>query len=235
MDEKINIAIDGYSSCGKGTLARYMANQTNYRYVDSGAMYRAVAWYVIKQGIDNNLSGAVASALPDISIDIQKGEFGKNRIFINSQEITQEIRDLAVASEASKIARIAEVRSFLVLQQQKIAKNKGVIMDGRDIGTVVLPDAELKIFMTARPEIRAERRLMELHAAGVETTYASVLQSLKERDLSDTTRKESPLLLTEDYRILDNSDMGFDEQNEIAMKWYDEIIQAIRLNNSTRH
>lgn len=224
----INIAIDGYSSCGKGTLAKFLAKHLGYKFIDSGAMYRAVTLHAMRSGADVEQAEQVVQLLHDIHIDFIKNiQTGRFDIALNHENVESEIRTLEVASKVSQVARIPEVRRFLVAMQQQIAANKGVVMDGRDIGTVVLPDAELKIFMTASPEVRAERRLQELLSSGASTTFDEVLDNLKSRDHIDSTRADSPLTLTDSYRVIDNSAMGIAEQNALALQWVD----AIRLSN----
>lgn len=223
----INIAIDGYSSCGKGTLAKFLAKHLGYKFIDSGAMYRAVTLHAMRCGADVEQAEQVVGLLHDIQIDFVKNEqTGRFDIALNHENVEAEIRTLDVASKVSQVARIPEVRRFLVAMQQHIAANKGVVMDGRDIGTVVLPDAELKIFMTASPEIRAERRLQELLSAGASTTFDEVLNNLKTRDHIDSTRADSPLTLTDSYRVIDNSSMSIEEQNALALRWVDELRQS---------
>lgn len=223
----INIAIDGYSSCGKGTLAKFLAKHLGYKFIDSGAMYRAVTLHAMRCGADVEQAEQVVGLLHDIQIDFVKNEqTGRFDIALNHENVEAEIRTLDVASKVSQVARIPEVRRFLVAMQQQIAANKGVVMDGRDIGTVVLPDAELKIFMTASPEIRAERRLQELLSAGASTTFDEVLNNLKTRDHIDSTRADSPLTLTDSYRVIDNSSMSIEEQNALALRWVDELRQS---------
>lgn len=224
----INIAIDGYSSCGKGTLAKFLAKHLGYKFIDSGAMYRAVTLHAMRRGADVEHAEQVVQLLHDIHIDFIKNEHtGRFDIALNHENVESEIRTLEVASKVSQVARIPEVRRFLVAMQQQIAANKGVVMDGRDIGTVVLPDAELKIFMTASPEVRAERRLQELLSSGASTTFDEVLDNLKSRDHIDSTRADSPLTLTDSYRVIDNSAMSIAEQNALALQWVD----ALRLSN----
>lgn len=223
----INIAIDGYSSCGKGTLAKFLAKHLGYKFIDSGAMYRAVTLHAMRCGADVEQAEQVVDLLHDIQIDFVKNEqTGRFDIALNHENVEAEIRTLEVASKVSQVARIPEVRRFLVAMQQQIAANKGVVMDGRDIGTVVLPDAELKIFMTASPEIRAERRLQELLSAGASTTFDEVLNNLKTRDHIDSTRADSPLTLTDSYRVIDNTSMSIEEQNALALRWVDELRQS---------
>jgi cytidylate kinase len=221
--KKINIAIDGYSSCGKGTIARFLAAHLGYRFVDTGAMYRAVTLYLLQQQVDLNDEDQVVSRLPEISLGFNTtSDAGMFEITLNGTNVEHEIRGLNIAAEVSKVAAISEVRRFLVAQQKEIAKNKGVVMDGRDIGTVVLPEAELKIFMTARPEVRAMRRFAELERAGVKTTYEDVLKNINHRDSIDSSRADSPLTYTADYKVLDNSDLTPVQQNAIAIQWVNQ-------------
>ena len=225
MNSKINIAIDGYSSCGKGTLARFIADTLGYRFVDSGSMYRAVTYYVLEHRIDPQNREAVIAVLKDIQLEFEYQPASERyEIILNHKNVEREIRTLRVAQHVSNVAKIPEVRSHLVELQKALAKDKGVVMDGRDIATVVLPDAELKIFMTARPEVRAERRFKELILSGVKTTFEAVLQNVNERDHTDSQRDNSPLILTGDYRVLDNSDLTIDEQNKLALIWVEEAL-----------
>ncbi len=218
-DKKINIAVDGYSSCGKGTLAKYLAKELGYRFIDSGAMYRAVTLYLIENRINPHAKSEVIAALPHIHLDFIPSGEGNNHISLNGEDVESRIRTLEVAGSVSIVSAIPEVRRFLVSQQREIGASKGVVMDGRDIGTVVFPDAELKIFMTARPDIRAERRYRELKAKGQPVDYQDVLSNLNERDQIDSSREDSPLLKAEDALVLDNSSLSIDEQNTIAMEW----------------
>jgi cytidylate kinase len=221
--KKVNIAIDGYSSCGKGTLARFLAKELKYRFVDTGSMYRAVSLFALQNQMDP-ASEALVMALDKICIGFEfNPEIGEYEITLNGTNVNREIRSMEVAAIVSEVARVSEVRRFLVAQQKQLALEKGVVMDGRDIGTVVLPEAELKIFMTARPEVRAQRRYAELTRAGVKTTYEDVLQNITERDRIDSSRKDSPLTQTADYKVLDNSDLTPDEQNKKALAWVKEI------------
>jgi len=225
---KINIAIDGYSSCGKGTLARYLATQLGYQFIDSGAMYRAVTYFALQNNCNPGDENKVLPLLEKVNLSFVKNtETERYDIVLNGENIEGKIRNLEVAKWVSPVARISGVRAFLVKQQQSIAAQKGVVMDGRDIGTVVLADAELKIFMTARPEIRAQRRLRELVDSGMDVTFEAVLHNLNERDLIDSTRADSPLQLTEAYHLLDNSDLSVAEQNTLAMAWVNEALQKL--------
>jgi cytidylate kinase len=215
--KKLVIAIDGYSSCGKSTLAKQLAKELNYKYVDSGAMYRAVTLYLLRHHIDIHHPEIVANALPQIEI-----HFGLNRdkqeTFLNNENVEEEIRlNPRVASYVSNVSAISEVRRFLVKQQQRMGIDGGIVMDGRDIGTVVFPNADIKLFVTADPTIRAQRRLDELKEKGYETTFDEVLANLEKRDQIDTTRTDSPLKQAEDAILLDNSNLSKAEQLEFAI------------------
>lgn len=223
--KRINIAIDGYSSCGKGTLAKQLARELGYKFIDSGAMYRAVTLHVLNHSTNPDDASAVEALLPGIQVDFAVNpSTGRSDVLLNGQDVETDIRTMRVASAVSQVARIPAVRRFLVAMQQQMGRDKGVVMDGRDIGTVVFPDAELKIFMTARPEVRARRRFEELTGSGVNTTYEEVLANLSERDHIDSSRADSPLTLTADYRVLDNSDLGREQQFALAMCWVREAM-----------
>jgi cytidylate kinase len=229
MNTKINIAIDGYSSCGKGTLAKSLANHFNYLFVDSGAMYRAVTWAIQKEKIETNQIEKVIDLLGRISIRFVYSEQDKfYQTYLNDQNIEKEIRSMEVSKQVSEVSAIKEVRDFLVHQQQQIGLHKGVVMDGRDIGTVVFPDAELKIFMTARPEVRAQRRHHEIVSRGdTHTSYNDVLNNLTERDSMDSSRSISPLKPASDALVLDNSEMTREQQLTIAIDWANEYLRKL--------
>ena len=218
--KNIIIAIDGYSSCGKSTLARQLAKELNYRYIDTGAMYRAVTLYLIQNQIDIHHPAMVANVLNQISIAFDFDEATQTQItLLNGENIENEIRiNPRVASAVSDVSALSEVRRFLVKQQQELGKNKGIVMDGRDIGTVVFPGAELKLFITAEPNIRANRRLDELKEKGQNTTYEEVLANLAKRDHIDTTRADSPLVKASDAIEIDNSNLSKDEQLNQVLK-----------------
>lgn len=214
--KKIVIAIDGHSSCGKSTMAKSLARILGYTYIDSGAMYRAVTLFSLRNGwIVNgtpNIS-KIISGLKNIKISFSwNKKTGKNTTFLNGENIEEEIRKLEVSQNVSPISTIAEIRQELVKQQRENGKNKGIVMDGRDIGTVVFPEAELKIFMTASPEIRAQRRFLELKEKGQEVNFDEILANVEERDKIDSSRKVSPLKKANDALILDNSNLTRDEQ-----------------------
>ena len=229
MSTKINIAIDGYSSCGKGTLAKALAHHFNYLFVDSGAMYRAVTWAIQKEKIELTQIDKVSDLLNRINIRFIYSEQDKfYQTYINDQNIEKEIRSMEVSRFVSEVSAIKEVRDFLVNQQQQIGLHKGVVMDGRDIGTVVFPDAELKIFMTARPEVRAQRRHHEIVSRGdTHTSYNDVLSNLTERDSMDSSRSISPLKPASDALVLDNSEMTREQQLTIAIDWVNERIKNL--------
>jgi cytidylate kinase len=227
VSQTITIAVDGHSSTGKSTLARQLAKELGYVYVDSGAMYRCVALFAMKSNFYNGTlnRNQLLDALPKINISFELDpESRQNQAVLNGEVVEGEIRGMDVSEKVSEIAAIPEVRKKLVEMQQALGANKGVVMDGRDIGTVVFPDAELKIFMTARPETRAKRRFEELKAKGMDVSFDEVLANLNKRDQDDTNRADSPLLQASDALILDNSDITLEEQFDLALKWAKEKI-----------
>lgn len=215
---KITIAIDGFSSTGKSTVAKQIAKHLAYVYVDSGAMYRAVTFYAMQKGFivkDDFNREALIYNLPNITISFKFNEaLGFAEVYLNGENIEKQIRTLEVSSFVSKVAAISEVRQKLVEQQQDMGNDKGVVMDGRDIGTVVFPKAELKLFMTASAEKRAKRRYDELIERGDEVNYEDVLKNVEERDFIDSNREDSPLIKADDAIEIDNSDMTLEEQFE---------------------
>jgi cytidylate kinase len=225
MRKKINIAIDGYSSCGKGTLAKAMAKSLDYIFIDSGAMYRAVTLYMLRNQVNVEDELAVERALEQVQVGFVNNAAQQSEVTLNGASVESEIRTIEVAAKVSEVAKIQSVRTKMVALQQAIGQNKGVVMDGRDIGTVVFPDAELKIFMTASQEVRAMRRFEELKVKGDEVTLEEVSANLKHRDSIDASRENSPLTLTSDYRVLDNSDLSREEQFALAMSWVNEACQ----------
>ncbi len=229
-EKRIVIAIDGHSSCGKSTVAKELARKLGYIYIDSGAMYRVVTLYALRNGLIKNQAPDVEkllATLKNIRITFKwDEETGRNTTFLNDENVEEEIRQLAVSENVSPISTIAEVRTEMVKQQRENGKNKGIVMDGRDIGTVVFPDAELKIFMTASPEIRAQRRFDELKAKGLTVDFDEILKNVKERDLIDSTREVSPLRKADDAVVLDNSYLTREEQLEWVVKKVNEIIEA---------
>ena len=225
--KKINIAIDGWSSCGKSTMARQLARALNYIFIDSGAMYRAIALYFIQHKIDLKDDPAIENALGNISLSFQKNiQTGNNEIWMNGENVEQLIREMEVASKVSDVAAIKAVRDFAVAQQQLIGKDKGVVMDGRDIGTTVFPAAELKIFMTANVDVRVERRFRELSANNPSISLEEVKTNLQARDHMDSTREVSPLKKADDAVVLDNSELTPENQFSIALQWANEKINA---------
>lgn len=220
---KIIITIDGWSSCGKSTLARQLAKELGYVYVDSGAMYRAITLYFLRNHVDWTDNRQVRQALRNINIEfILNEEENCNEIYLNGENVEYVIRDLVVAEKVSEVAAIREVREFAVVQQKKMGKKKGIVMDGRDIGTVVFPDAELKIFMTADKAVRVERRFRELFEKNPNVTLDEVKANLEMRDYIDSNREVSPLRQAPDARILDNTNLSEKEQFEMAMGWVRE-------------
>lgn len=219
--KKITIAIDGFSSTGKSTLAKQLAKALNYVYVDTGAMYRAVTLFAMQQGIitsENFDEQALKNHLKDISLSFKfNPELGFAEIYLNGNNVERAIRTIEVSNFVSKIAAVSEVRAKLVQQQKQYGADKGVVMDGRDIGTVVFPDAELKIFMTASSEIRAKRRFLELKEKGMETPYDEILKNVEARDAMDSSRKDSPLMQAKDAVVIDNSNLNRDEQFAIIL------------------
>ncbi|MEH6537460.1 MAG: (d)CMP kinase [Psychroserpens sp.] len=226
---KITIAIDGFSSTGKSTVAKQLARALGYVYVDSGAMYRAVTLYTMRNGFietDCFDAEALISQLDDIKISFKFNEdLGFAEVYLNGENIERDIRTLQVSQFVSQVATISKVREQLVKQQKNFGKDKGVVMDGRDIGTVVFPDAELKLFMTASAEKRAKRRYEELIERGDDVSYEDVLKNVQTRDHIDSTREDSPLKMAEDAIKVDNSNMTLDEQFEFIFKLSEEKIK----------
>lgn len=225
--EKIIIAIDGYSSSGKSTMARRLAKEIGYRYIDSGAMYRAVTLYAMRHsmiGPDGGvMTDTLVESLPDIHIDF-KVEGDGQLTMLNGEIVENDIRTLEVSNHVSPVAAIPAVRHALVKMQRDMGETKGIVMDGRDIGTVVFPRAEMKVFCNATPERRAERRFRELTAKGADVRYEDVLANVLERDHIDMTREESPLRCADDAVMLDNSAMTIDEQNQWLLDLYHSVI-----------
>jgi cytidylate kinase len=217
MSKNIVVAIDGYSSCGKSTLAKALAKKLHFIYIDSGAMYRAVTLYFLRNDIDLKDETQIAQALKDIHLNFHSRDY-ETHIMLNDEEVSDEIRQMHVANNVSPVAAIHAVRVEMVKQQQRMGQSKNIVMDGRDIGTVVFPDAQLKLFMTADPLIRAERRFKELTAKNPELTLEDVFDNLAHRDYQDTTRAESPLTRAHDAIILDNTDLTPDEQLAFAVE-----------------
>jgi cytidylate kinase len=216
MSNNIVVAIDGYSSCGKSTLAKALAKKLHFIYVDSGAMYRAVALYFLRNKIDLTDHQRIIEALADIHLNFNSRDY-ETHITLNGEEVSNEIRQMPVSEAVSTVAAVYEVRKEMVRQQQRMGKSKNIVMDGRDIGTTVFADAQVKFFMTADPKIRAERRYKELAPKNPDITLEEIFENLAHRDYQDTTRKESPLVRAEDAIILDNTDLTQDEQLLFAL------------------
>jgi len=231
MNNKITIAIDGFSSTGKSTVAKQLAKELGYVYVDTGAMYRAVALFAMRNSLITDSSfkkeGLVAQ-LPKINLKfVFDDKLGYAAIYLNGENVEAEIRTMEVSQFVSKVAAVSEVREKLVSLQKMMGREKGVVMDGRDIGTVVFPNAELKIFMTASAEKRAKRRYLELQGNNQKVSYEEVLKNVEERDYLDTTRKDSPLVKAEDAVEVDNSEMGIDEQFEKIYKLSRAAVDSV--------
>lgn len=223
MSNNIVIAIDGYSSCGKSTLAKALAQKLHFIYVDSGAMYRAVTLYFLRNHIDLTNHEQIAQALKNIHLNFHSRDY-QTHITLNDEEVSEEIRQMPVSDNVSAVAAIREVRHEMVKQQQRMGRSKNMVMDGRDIGTTVFPDARLKIFMTADPNVRAERRYKEIYPKNPDITLAEVFENLAHRDYQDTTREESPLVRAKDAIVLDNTNMTPDEQLQFAL---DKVITLL--------
>ncbi len=227
---RITIAIDGYSSCGKSTLAKQLAKKLGYSYIDSGAMYRAVALWclennAIKNGVPDNEK--IISNLENIKIEFRfHPEIQSSQTYLNGYNVEKEIRGMAVSEIVSKISSIKEVRQKMVALQRQFGEDKGVVMDGRDIGSVVFPNAELKLFMTADPTIRAKRRYDELQAKGTEVSMEEIAENLRLRDYEDTTRKENPLIQAADAVVLDNSNLTPEQQFDTAWNLVEQKVSA---------
>jgi len=225
---RIIIAIDGYSSCGKSTMAKEIANQLNYVYIDTGAMYRAITLYALRNDLvsDNHFDREqLINSLTKMHVSFSySSDLNRSETYLNSENIEQEIRGIEVSNHVSKIAQVKEVRAKLVQIQRQLGKGKGLVMDGRDIGSVVFPNAELKIFMTADYRIRAQRRFDELQAKGDVISFDEVLNNIISRDNDDTSRSENPLIQSEDAVVIDNSEITKDEQLKLALQLADDRI-----------
>lgn len=225
--KKIIIAIDGYSSCGKSTIAKALAKYAGYTYVDTGAMYRAISLYTLRKGLqvtgDGLRAEEVIALLPQVQVGFVQVD-GAQHVTLNGEDVESQIRTLEAGNRASQISQIKEVRAFLVAQQQKMGEAKGIVMDGRDIGTVVFPKAELKLFLTATSEVRAQRRYDELVGKGEKPDFAEVLADVNDRDYRDTHRAESPLRQAEDAIVVDNSNMTPDEQMQVIYGLFDKAV-----------
>lgn len=229
--KKITIAIDGYSSCGKSTMAKDLARRIGYVYVDTGAMYRAVTLFALRHNLfdaEGNVKTAeLEKLMPQVKITFKfNASTGRPDTYLNGELVEKEIRGMEVSSHVSPIAAVQFVREALVAQQQAMGKDKGIVMDGRDIGTTVFPDAELKIFVTASPEVRAQRRFDELKGKGQEADFDAILKNVEQRDYIDTHRKVSPLRKADDAVTLDNSHMTIDEQNKWLMDEFEKAAHG---------
>lgn len=225
MSKNIVIAIDGYSSCGKSTIAKALAKKLHFIYIDTGAMYRAVTLYFLRNKIDMNDPLAVENALDNIHINFEYRD-EQTFVFLNEEDISEEIRQMPVSEKVSQVSAIKAVRTAMVRQQQRMGKSKNIIMDGRDIGTVVFPDATLKFFMTADPQIRAERRFKELSLKGEKVSLEEIYANLALRDHQDTTREESPLIQAADAIVLDNSNIDQEMQLEFALSYISPLLSS---------
>jgi CMP/dCMP kinase len=224
--KKIIIAVDGYSSCGKSTLSKDLARKLEYSFIDSGAMYRAVTLYCIQHSVNVEDEAAVVKTLPKIKITFKfNKELNKNETYLNKINVEEEIRSMTVADKVSIVSRYKAVRKAMVAMQQEMGKEKGIVMDGRDIGTVVFPNAELKLFITADFQTRVERRLKELAQKGIVVTREEIAKNIAERDRIDVTRAESPLRKADDAREIDNTFMTPDDQLKMAFYFAQEAIK----------
>lgn len=223
--KKIIIAIDGFSSCGKSTLAKQLANILQYVFVDTGAMYRAITLYFLKQEVDVENDAAVNAALSKIKVGfVFVASTNKSHVTLNGIDVEQQIRGMEVSNYVSIVAALHQVRTFAVAQQQEMGKEKGIVMDGRDIGTTVFPNAELKIFVTASEEVRVERRYKELMSNNEIVSKADIQKNLKERDFIDSTRAVSPLKQAADAIVLDNSNLSREEQLDLVLTWVNKLL-----------
>jgi cytidylate kinase len=231
LNKKITIAIDGFSSTGKSTLAKQLANYLGYIYVDTGAMYRAVTLFAMQNGYINVESfdkQTLINSLPNIKLQFKfNADLGFAEMYLNDVNVETEIRTIEVSNFVSKVAEVSEVRAKLVEQQKEMGKDKGIVMDGRDIGTVVFPDAELKIFMTASATTRAQRRYDELVAKGDKVTFEEVYKNVEERDYIDTHREDSPLVMAEDAIEIDNSHLNREEQFALVLDLVDDMTKTL--------
>lgn len=225
MQQKIIIAIDGYSSCGKSTLAKQLAKELHYIYADSGAMYRAVTLYFLRNSVSLTNKGKIKEALKNIHLEFAFNvDAGRSHLYMNDENVELPIRDMVISEKVSDVAAVKDVREFGVKQQQRIGKNKGLVMDGRDIGTTVFPHAELKIFMTADIAVRVERRFKELYKVNPNITIDEVKQNLEMRDYIDSNREISPLRKAKDAIVLDNTNLTMAQQLKIALEWANEKV-----------
>jgi cytidylate kinase len=226
MSQNIVVAIDGYSSCGKSTLAKALAKKLHFIYVDSGAMYRAVTLYFLRNNVDQSDISQVDEALKNIHLNFHSRDY-ETHITLNDEEVSEEIRQMPVSDNVSAVSAIHNVRVEMVKQQQRMGKSKNIVMDGRDIGTAVFPHADVKIFMTADPKVRAERRYKEMIGKNPNITLEEVFKNIANRDYQDTTRKESPLVRADDAIILDNTDLTPQQQLDFALDRIHPLITNI--------
>ncbi|MAO32412.1 MAG: cytidylate kinase [Crocinitomicaceae bacterium] len=227
MTNKITIAVDGHSSCGKSTLAKDLARKLNYSYIDSGAMYRAVTLYALRKEISGVNAHHIKQHLDNINIHFETNEQGLSAVYLNNENVESEIRMKHVAESVSRIAEIKEVREKLVMEQRKLGKSGGIVMDGRDIGSVVFPNAELKFFITADIDVRTERRFSEMKEKGLSISKKEVESNLTQRDKIDSSRKESPLIKVKEAIEINNSNLSKEEQLELALKIVQETIDKL--------
>ena len=225
MDQLFHaVAIDGPSGAGKSTLARRVAEDLHFLYVDTGAIYRSIGWYALQQGAALDRAESVAALLPDLNVEVRYGEDGLQHMVVNDRDVTEEIRSPEVSAAASQVAAVPEVRAYLLDMQRDLARTHDVIMDGRDIGTVVLPEADCKIFLTASDEARAARRCRELAQRGTPVAYEDVLSDMRRRDEKDRTRAASPLRQAEDAVVLDTSELDFEDSAQALLRLIRESI-----------
>jgi cytidylate kinase len=227
MEEKIIITIDGWSSCGKSTLAKQLAKKLGYLYIDSGAMYRAITLYFLRNNVDRNDENKIKDALKDITLEFIVNAYHQSEIYLNGENVEYIIRDLIIAEKVSEIAALKDVRTFAVNVQQKIGRNKGIVMDGRDIGTTVFPDAEVKIFMVADEAIRVERRFREMFDKNPNISLDEIKSNIEMRDYIDSHREVSPLRKADDAIELDNTNLSEKEQLDFALKLVKKIYKAV--------
>ena len=220
------VAVDGPSGAGKSTLAKAIARELHIMYVDTGAIYRVIGLAVFRKGVAPRDEAAVTAMLPELEIGMKHGDDGLQRMYLNGEDVTSEIRLPEISMYASDVSALPPVRAYLLEMQRKLAREQSVIMDGRDIGTVVLPDAEVKIFLTASPEIRAKRRCLELEQRGTPKPYDEVLAELRERDYNDSHRDIAPLAQAEDAALVDTSDLDFEQSKELLLKTIREKVDA---------
>lgn len=225
MDQLFHaVAIDGPSGAGKSTLARRVARELHFLYVDTGAIYRSIGWYVLQRGAALDNAELVAALLPDLNVEVRYGEDGLQHMVVNGQDVTDEIRSPEVSAAASQVAAIPAVRAYLLDMQRNLARTHNVIMDGRDIGTVVLPEADCKVFLTASDEARAARRCRELAQRGTPVAYEEVLSDMRRRDEKDRTRAAAPLRHAEDAVVLDTSELDFEDSAQALLRLIRESI-----------